>query len=78
MLNVTDEPLDLVLFEVVSAFATCGLSVGVTERAPDAGLHVLSALMLIGRLGTITLASALSQRSQSRRYRYAEERPIVG
>ena len=78
MLNVTDEPLDLVLFEVVSAFATCGLSVGVTERAPDAGLHVLSALMLVGRLGTFTLASALSQRSQTRRYRYAEERPIVG
>lgn len=78
MLSVTDEPLDLVLFEVVSAFATCGLSVGVTERAPDEGLYVLSALMLVGRLGTITLASALSQRSQTRRYRYAEERPIVG
>lgn len=78
MLSVTDEPLDLVLFEVISAFATCGFSVGVTERAPDAGLYVLSALMLVGRLGTITLASALSQRSQTRMFRYAEERPIVG
>lgn len=78
MLTVTDEPLDSVLFEVVSAFATCGLSVGVTERSPDEGLYVLSALMLVGRLGTITLASALAQRSQSRRYRYAEERPIIG
>lgn len=78
MLSVTDEPLDFVLFEVISAFATCGFSIGVTERAPDEGLYVLSALMLVGRLGTITLAAALSQRSQTRRFRYAEERPIVG
>lgn len=78
MLSVTDEPLDFVLFEVISAFATCGFSVGVTERAPDEGLYVLSVLMLVGRLGTITLASALSQRTQTRMYRYAEERPIVG
>lgn len=78
LLAVTDEPLDYALFEVISAFATCGLSMGVTERAGDAGLYVLSALMLVGRLGTITLASALSERSQKRRFRYAEERPIIG
>ncbi len=78
LLAVTDEPLDDALFEVVSAFATCGLSMGVTERSTDAGLYVLSALMLVGRLGTITLASALSERSQKRRFRYAEERPIIG
>src|SRR5690606_21259034 len=45
LLAVTDEPLDYALFEVISAFATCGLSMGVTERAGDAGLYVLSALM---------------------------------
>jgi Trk-type K+ transport system membrane component len=78
LLAVTDEPLDYALFEVISAFATCGLSMGVTERSTDAGLYVLSALMLVGRLGTITLASALSERSQKRRFRYAEERPIIG
>lgn len=78
LLAVTDEPLDYVLFEVISAFATCGLSMGVTERASDTGLYVLSALMLVGRLGTITLASALAQRSRQRRFRYAEERPIIG
>lgn len=78
MLSITDDPLDLVLFEVISAFGTCGLTSGVSGHTSDAGLYVLSALMLVGRLGTITLASALSQRSLIRLYRFPEERPIVG
>ncbi|WP_245579930.1 TrkH family potassium uptake protein [Brevibacterium album] len=78
MLTLTEHPLDLVLFEVISAFATCGLTSGVTAEAPDSALYVLSVLMLVGRLGTITLATALSRYSRTRLYRYPEERPIVG
>jgi Trk-type K+ transport system membrane component len=36
------------------------------------------ALMLIGRLGPITLATALALRDRTRRYELPEERPIVG
>nr|WP_272902112.1 potassium transporter TrkG [Brevibacterium daeguense] len=78
MLQITRMPLDLVLFEVISAFATCGLSSGVSVAAPDAGLYVLSGMMFLGRLGTITLAAALSQQSTRRMFRYPEERPIIG
>ena len=78
LLQVTKMTLDLVLFEVISAFGTCGLSSGVTAAAPDSGLYVLSVLMFVGRLGTITLAAALSQRSNRRLFRYPEERPIIG
>src|SRR5690606_28359408 len=35
LLVITDEPLDRVLFDVISAFATCGLTTGMTENAPD-------------------------------------------
>lgn len=78
LLHFTRMPLDLVLFEVISAFGTCGLSSGVSAEAPDAGLYVLSVLMFLGRLGTITLAAALSRQNTRRLFRYPEERPIIG
>ncbi|MFD3748041.1 TrkH family potassium uptake protein [Nocardia sp. NPDC058633] len=78
LLTITGMDLDDVLFEVVSAFGTVGLSTGITADIPDPGLIVLIALMFIGRLGPITLATALALRSRGRRYELPEERPIVG
>ena len=75
---VPDETLDVVLFEVISAFATCGLSTGLTPQLPDAGKYVLTVLMFIGRTGTMTLAAALALRSRRRVIRLPEERPIIG
>jgi trk system potassium uptake protein len=70
--------LDAVLFESVSAFATVGLSTGITAALPVSAQVVLMCLMFVGRVGTITVASALALRSRHRLYRYPEERPIVG
>ncbi len=78
LLSITGRPLDVVLFEVVSAFATCGLSTGLTPDLPDAGKYLLAALMFAGRTGTITLAAALALRDRSRVVRLPEERPVVG
>lgn len=78
MVGITGRPLDLVLFEVISAYATCGLSVGVSADAPDAGKYVLAGIMLIGRIGTTTVATALALRSRRRLYSYPEESPIIG
>jgi trk system potassium uptake protein len=75
---VPGETLDVVLFEVISAFATCGLSTGLTPDLPDAGKYVLTVLMFIGRTGTMTLAAALALRSRRRVIRLPEERPIIG
>lgn len=75
---VTDAPFDYVLFEVISAYATCGLSVGLSATLPPSGIYVLSALMFIGRLGTITVATGLALRSRRRLYKFPEERPIIG
>lgn len=71
-------PLDVVLFEVVSAFATVGLSTGITADLPSSGQLLLIVLMFVGRLGPVTLASALALRTRPRLYRLPEERPIVG
>lgn len=78
LVALTGKPLDHVLFEVISAYATCGLSVGVSADAPDAGKYVLAVIMLIGRIGTNTMATALALRTRRRLYSYPEERPIIG
>ena len=72
------ETLDRALFEVVSAFGTVGLSVGITPDLPGAGHVLLAALMFLGRIGPLTVASALALTDRGRRYEYPEERTIVG
>ncbi|AWE54347.1 TrkH family potassium uptake protein [Streptomyces nigra] len=78
LLALTDEPMDAVLFETVSAFATVGLSTGITADLPTAGQLLLVVLMFVGRLGPITLVSALALRERTRRYDLPEERPVIG
>lgn len=78
LLTLVQQPLEDVLFEVVSAFATVGLSTGLTPELPTAGQLVLIVLMFIGRLGPITLASALALRERARLYDLPEERPVIG
>ena len=76
--SVTRLPLQDVLFETVSAFATVGLSTGITAQLPPSALVVLIVLMFVGRVGTITAATALALGGSDRPYRYPEENPIVG
>ncbi|MCB7138202.1 TrkH family potassium uptake protein [Cellulosimicrobium marinum] len=78
LLEITGETLDVILFETISAFATVGLSTGITPDLPDAGKYVLVALMFIGRTGTMTFAAALALRDRRRIVRFPEERPIIG
>lgn len=75
---VTDLPPLDVSFEVVSAFATVGLSTGITADLPSTAQMILMALMFIGRVGSITVASALALKTRHRQYRLPQERPIVG
>lgn len=78
LLAISDQDLDRVLFEAVSAFGTVGLTTGITAELPAGGQSVLIVLMFLGRVGTITLASALALRSRPILYRLPEERPIIG
>lgn len=78
LLSVTAFPLEQVLFETISAFATVGLSTGITGSLPPSAELTLIALMFVGRVGTITVATGLALKRSQRPYRYPEERPIVG
>jgi trk system potassium uptake protein len=73
-----DFPVEFVMFDVISAFATVGLSTGVTMAAPEPAQLVLAALMFIGRIGPVVLATGLALNTRQRLYRYPQERPIVG
>ncbi|GAA1805301.1 potassium transporter TrkG [Luedemannella flava] len=70
--------LERALFESVSAFATVGLSLGVTGNLGAQAQLVLVVLMFCGRVGTVTVASALALNTRPSLHRYPEARPIVG
>jgi trk system potassium uptake protein len=78
ILAMTEFSLEKVLFETVSAFATVGLTTGITAALPPGAQAILIGLMYLGRVGTITVAAALALRPHHAPFRYPEERPIVG
>lgn len=54
---------DMIIFEIISAFATVGLSTGITPSLPFlAGKYLLVLLMFAGRIGTMTVTAALAMR----------------
>jgi trk system potassium uptake protein TrkH len=66
------------LFEATSAFATVGLSMGVTPELTWMGKVILIITMFAGRLGPLTLAYALARRKREMKIGYAEEKVLIG
>ncbi|SFS15268.1 Trk-type K+ transport system, membrane component [Microbacterium sp. cf046] len=67
-----------VLFDVISAFGTVGLSTGLTAELADPAVYVMALTIFMGRIGTVTLAAAVAATSRSQLYSLPVERPIVG
>jgi trk system potassium uptake protein TrkH len=65
-----------IVFEVVSAFATVGLSTGITTEIQDASKFVLMIMMFVGRLGPITVATSL--KTKESRLKHVTERIFIG
>jgi len=66
------------LFEAVSAFATVGLSMGITPDLSLPGKIVVIVTMFFGRLGPLTIAMALTVRGSKSQIRYPEEKLLLG
>ncbi|MCL2100528.1 MAG: hypothetical protein FWH22_02305 [Fibromonadales bacterium] len=64
-------------FEIVSAFSTCGLSMGATENLTGAGKILISVVMFVGRLGPLVLVQAVVLPPRFGAY-YSEENVMVG
>jgi len=69
--------LDRVLFEVVSAFATCGLSLEYTSNFDVIGQSVIAFVMFWGRLGALTIVLALGQLVPRGLVKYPEEKILI-
>lgn len=82
LLTITEHSLQRefmeVLFEATSAFGTVGLSMGLTPDLSPLGKLIIIVTMFIGRLGPLTLAFALAQKSFTTKIRYAEEKVLIG
>ena len=65
-------------FEEVSAFATVGLSRGITADLSTGGRIVIMISMFVGRVGLLTLGYALSKRLISSDYKYPKAKIIIG
>jgi trk system potassium uptake protein TrkH len=77
LLLETHAPLAL-LFEVVSAFSTTGLSVGVTPELSAPGKLLVTFVMFIGRIGPLTLALAFSVKAMHAQVERPSERVMIG
>ncbi|AOZ94377.1 TrkH family potassium uptake protein [Paenibacillus crassostreae] len=79
ILSVTEDRQFLtLLFEVTSAFGTCGLSMGLTPELSSIGRVTITFLMFLGRLGPLTLAYALTPKPQKESFRYPEGKITIG
>ncbi len=70
--------LDEVIFQVVSAFSTTGLTLNYTTQMTNFGLAVIMLCMLWGRLGTLTVVVALGRPRPSPQVEYPEDRLLLG
>lgn len=79
-LSITrNDDLLSVLFEATSAFGTVGLSMGLTPNLTPLGKVLIIATMFAGRVGPLTVATAIAQRQHAANaVKYPEERIMVG
>ncbi|TCI60665.1 TrkH family potassium uptake protein [Exiguobacterium sp. SH0S2] len=70
-------PATALLFETVSAFGTVGLSLGITAELNDAGKGFIMFMMLLGRVGSLTILFTVA-RQMDRKIRYPKEKLLIG
>ncbi|MBH5318278.1 Ktr system potassium transporter B [Paenibacillus sp. GSMTC-2017] len=66
------------LFEATSAFATVGMSLGITPELSPVGKAIIIFTMFAGRLGPLTLAFALANKQRDSKIGYPEEKVLIG
>ncbi|AMO84493.1 TrkH family potassium uptake protein [Solibacillus sp. FSL W7-1472] len=67
-----------VIFEITSAFGTCGMSLGITGDLTAFGKMVIMVLMFVGRVGLISFLYSIGGSAKKKKYHYPKERIIIG
>jgi trk system potassium uptake protein TrkH len=76
--NSNGIPTIHLVFEAVSAFGTVGLSDGAILHLPASGLYIMTLLMLVGRVGVLTLILAMVASPKPKLYDFATEEVTLG
>jgi Trk-type K+ transport system membrane component len=69
--------LEAVLFEVVSALSTVGLTMGITSNLSTIGKAIIVATMFVGRVGLLAVVMALTRKREDEGYEYTSENVLV-
>lgn len=67
-----------IIYEVISAYATVGLTRGITANLGVLSKIVIMATMLFGKVGPLSIIMALSRKSCPKSYKYQEEKIMIG
>lgn len=78
LLATEDFSMEAILFEVMSAFGTCGMSTGITADLSVFGKIVIMILMFIGRVGIISFIFMLGGKEKRDHFHYPKERILIG
>lgn len=71
-------PITALIFEITSAFGTCGMSLGITADLSSIGKGIMMLLMFIGRVGLISFLYTLGGKTTKPHYHFPKERVIIG
>jgi trk system potassium uptake protein TrkH len=78
LLTDSDKRFIDLLFELISAFSTLGLSTGITVNLSTLGKYIIIMTMVIGRVSTLAVFLALFRIPQKTEFTYPEERIMLG
>ncbi|RDU36522.1 Trk family potassium uptake protein [Neobacillus piezotolerans] len=80
LMTITEKGTDflMILFEATSAFATVGLSMGLTPELSPAGEVLITFMMLAGRVGPLTVAYAVTLRRKQSPFHYPKGKIMIG
>lgn len=79
-LSISEPSLSMtaIVFEITSAFGTCGMSLGITGDLSNFGKSLIMILMFVGRVGLISFLFTIGGRTTKTKFHYPKERVIIG
>lgn len=79
LMTITEkQPFIVIAFEVMSAFGTTGLTMGLTGNLTEIGKEVIIFIMFLGKLGPLTLVFSFARRQTEQKIRYPQEDILTG